>query len=68
MTGTINRYGIYEADHSKFGGYVHSSDFNTSYRGKDNTKGSSISRRIESDFQFDKQCRRNIENRKIRRD
>lgn len=29
MTETINRYGIYEADHAKFGGTIDIEDFNT---------------------------------------
>lgn len=49
MTGTTNRYGIYEADHTKFGGIIYPSDFNTDYRGKDNTSGSQIANRIETD-------------------
>lgn len=52
MTYKTNRYGIYEADHTKFGGIIYQSDFNTDYRGKDNTKGSTIASRIEAD------CRR----------
>lgn len=49
MTGTTNRYGIYEVDHTKFGGIIYQSDFNTDYRGKDNTNGSQIASRIEAD-------------------
>lgn len=59
MTGTTNRYGIYEVDHTKFGGLIFPSDFNTDYRGKDNTNGSTIAQRIISDKKFDKQCRKN---------
>ena len=49
MTGTTKRYGIYEVDHTKFGGVIYPSDFNTDYRGKDNTNGSQIASRIETD-------------------
>lgn len=49
MTHKTNRYGIYEVDHTKFGGLIYPSDFNTDYRGKDNTYGSQIAERIESD-------------------
>lgn len=49
MTHKTNRYGIYEVDHTKFGGIIYPSDFNTDYRGKDNTNGSQIASRIEAD-------------------
>lgn len=49
MTGKTNRYGIYEADHTKFGGLIFLSDFNTDNRGKNNTNGSPIAIRIEAD-------------------
>lgn len=49
MKGTTNRYGIYEADHTKFGGLIYPSDFNTDYRGNENANGSQIAIRIEAD-------------------
>lgn len=49
MRGTNNRYVIYKVDHTKFGGLIYLSDFNTDYRGKDNTNGSQIASRIEAD-------------------
>lgn len=49
MTQTTNRYGIYEVDHTKFGGLIFPSDFNTNYREKTNTYGSQIASRIEAD-------------------
>lgn len=51
MTGTTNRYGIYEVDHTKFGGLIFPSDFNTDNRGKNNYGGSQIASRIEADCQ-----------------
>ena len=51
MTQKINKYGIYEVDRTKFGGLIKLSDFNTDYRGKDNTNGSTIASRIEADKQ-----------------
>jgi len=54
----------YKVDHSTFGGRIYLSDFETDYRGKDNKNGSSIAKRIVSDFIFDEKCRKNIENRK----
>lgn len=59
MTGTTNRYGIYKVDHTKFGGVIYPSDFNTDYKGKDNSNGSIIASRIEKDKRFDEQCRKN---------
>lgn len=51
MTRKTNRYGIYEADYTKFGGLISLSDFNTDNRGKNNTNGSPIAIRIEADRQ-----------------
>lgn len=58
MTETFNRYGIYEPDHTTFGGFIYPSDFDTNH-----TSGT-IAKRIESDKRFDKQCRKNILNNK----
>lgn len=46
-------------DPTTFGGLILPSDFNTNYRGKNNTNGSDIASRIMSDKRFDNQCRRN---------
>lgn len=59
MTVTTNRYGNYKIDHTTFGGVIYHSDFNTDYRGKDNSNGSLIAQRIERDKRFDEQCRKN---------
>jgi hypothetical protein len=67
MIQATNRYGIYEVDRTKFGGLIKLSDFNTDYRGKDNTYGSPIAQRIISDWKFDEQCRKNVESRNIRK-
>ncbi len=40
----------FDKEHIHFGGVIYSSDFNTDYRGNDNTNGSTIASRIESDF------------------
>ena len=45
---------IFDREHIHFGGLIYSSDFNTDYRGKDNTHGSIIASRIESDFKREK--------------
>lgn len=50
---------MYEADHSKFGGLVFPSDFNTNGRGKNNYSGSPVAKRIADDDRFDHQCERN---------
>lgn len=44
----------FDKEHIHFGGIIYSSDFNTDYRGKDNTDGSTIAARIESDFRREK--------------
>ena len=59
MTETLYGTGIYKTVHTQFGGIIYPSDFNTDCRGKSNTNGSTIARRILSDQQFDKQCRNN---------
>lgn len=51
MTHKTNRYGIYEVDHTKFGGLIFPSDFNTDNRSKNNYGGSQIAIRIEADRQ-----------------
>ncbi len=58
MTQKTNRYRIYEVDHTKFGGLIYPSDFNTEYKRKDN-KGSIIASRIVSDTKFDNNLKRN---------
>ena len=61
MTGTTNRYGIYEVDRTTFGGFIYLSDYNTDNRGKNNANGSPIAHRIVNDSKFDRQCRKNRE-------
>lgn len=58
------RTGIYEVDHSTFGGEIYFTDFCTDYRGN-NEKESPIAKRIISDWKFDKACERNIKNRNM---
>lgn len=60
MTGTFYRTGTYKVDHTQFGGIILPSDFNTNYRGKNNTNGSSIAKRIIGDRQFDLHCRKTM--------
>ena len=51
-------------DHTTFGGVIYDYDFNSEYVGKSNAKeGSSIARRIASDWRFDNTCRVQAENR-----
>ena len=54
MPETFYRTRNYKVDHTTFGGIIYPSDFNTDYRGKDNTNGSFIAQRIISDWKFDK--------------
>lgn len=49
--------------HETFGGCVYASDFETGYRGKDK-KRSEIADRIFNDWNVDKRCMKNIQNRK----
>lgn len=46
-------------DPTRFSGLIHLSDFETDYRGKDNTDGSTIAQRIITDWKFDEHCRKN---------
>ena len=64
MTQTANKYEIHEVDHTRFGGIIYPSDYNTDYRWKDNTRGSQIAKRIISDRNFDYRCKKNIEEMK----
>lgn len=41
-----------EEFHRNSGGAIYESDFITDYRGKDNTNGSIIAARIESDYRY----------------
>lgn len=67
MTETFNQTSRTETtDHTRFGGIIHPSDFNTGYI-KDNNYGSSIANRIISDWHFDRQCMKNIKIREENR-
>ena len=57
-----NEFYTVAGNHNTFGGLIFYSDFNTDYRGNDQKK-SSIAERIMSDWKFDKQCKKNAENR-----
>jgi len=46
----------YDKEHIHFGGIIYPSDFNTNYSGKDNTNGSTIASRIESDFRCERKA------------
>lgn len=67
--GTKNYYTTSSnyADHTRFGGLINYSDFNTNHRGNDQRR-SSIAEQIASDWKFDNECRQNIENRKWRKE
>lgn len=62
MPETFYKTRTYKVDHTTFGGIIYPSDYNTDYRGKDNTNGSVIAKRIASDNRFDEKCRKNILN------
>ena len=59
MRETFCKTELYQVDHTKFGGVIYASDFNTDY-----TKGN-IASRIESDKRFDEQCRKNLLSKQI---
>ena len=65
MTTTAMRTKPY---HTRFGGIIYSSDFNTDFRGNGHANGSSIANRIAYDHRFDEQCRKNSENRDFQKD
>lgn len=49
-----------EEFHRNFGGIIYQFDFNTYYRGKDNTNGSIIAARIESDHRYFAKLRKEV--------
>lgn len=60
MTGNLYTTGTYQADHTRFGGFIYPSDFYTDYRRKSHASSSAIANRIANDIKFDVQCRNNI--------
>ncbi len=64
MQETYNRQRIMRTDHTKFGGVIYPSDFNTESRGKPRVNGSLIASRIAQDQRFDDACRKNGQNLK----
>ena len=50
-----------KTDHTRFGGIIYPTDFETKRREKNNQNGSLIASRIISDRRFDEQCRQNIQ-------
>lgn len=61
MTKILYQSKIYKTDHTKFGGIIYPSDFNTDCRNKKFQNGSTIASRIACDAKFDKQCEKNRE-------
>lgn len=54
MKKNFYRTETFDKKHLHFGGIIFPSDYSTDYRRKDNTNGSFIAARIESDFQKEK--------------
>lgn len=54
MTNNFYRTETFDKEHRHYGGKIYQSDFNTDYRGKECTNGSSIAARIMSDFRREK--------------
>ena len=61
MTRNYYRTGNYKPDYSTFGGIINFSDFCTDYNRSEKSK--SWAERIVSDWKFDEQCKKNMENR-----
>ena len=61
ITETFYRTRSYSVNHSTFGGIINFSDFCTDHNRSEKSK--SMAERIISDWKFDKQCKKNIENR-----
>lgn len=58
MTNKYYRTETFDKNHKHFGGKIYLSDFNTDYRGKESTNGSSIASRIASDFRREEELMR----------
>ena len=61
MTRNYYATGIYNPDHSTYGGIINFSDFCTDHNRSEKSK--SWAERIVSDWRFDKQCKKNTANR-----
>ena len=61
MTRNYYTTGNYKTDHTTFGGTINFSDFCTDHNRSEKSK--SWAERIESDWKFDEQCRKNALNR-----
>lgn len=65
MTETFNTTRNHKVDHTKFGGLIYPSDFNTTGQDKKYVYGSNIASRILADQKFDLLCKSNVINRDI---
>lgn len=61
MKKTFYKTETYKADHTTYGGLIYPFDFNTDYRKKENTHGSTIALRIILDNKFDQNLIKNRE-------
>ena len=61
MTRNYYTTGSYNPDYSTFGGIINFSDFCTDHNRSEKSK--SWTERIVSDWKFDEQCKKNMENR-----
>ena len=61
MTRNYYTTGSYNPDYSTFGGTINFSDFCTDHHRAEKSK--SWAERIVSDWKFDEQCKKNMENR-----
>lgn len=57
------------SDHTRFGGLIYTSDFETDYTpNTTRTGGSHIAERIVSDWKFDRACSMNVKTREFRKE
>lgn len=64
MTENHRKIYNYGSDHTRFGGLIYLSDFDTNYCNSIGNRKSLIASRITSDEIFDEKCRKNIEYRR----
>ncbi len=59
MTDNKTKINDHIVHNDRWGGYIYNYDFETEYRGKNESNGSPIAQRIVSSMKFDEMCRKN---------
>lgn len=57
MQDTFYKKNADMTSHTRFGGLIYASDFNTEHRGRKSINSSAIAMRIANDKKFDEHCR-----------